>query len=196
MSDQADLTVLLNAWSDGDSSAGDRLLELVYRELKVMSRSRLRSHGGPLTMQATELINEAYIRLARQDANAWQNRSHFFALAATVMQRVLMDHARRRYSQRRDRRLESDAEPADDFMTEGRARELLELDEALSRLETLSSRQARIVQLRYFGGLTHTETAQALDISVATVKRDWTVARAWLYRQLQHHSDLEVPTGS
>jgi RNA polymerase sigma-70 factor, ECF subfamily len=187
MSAQADLTGLLNAWSGGDQAAGDRLLALIYRELRMISAQRLSSHAGPLTLQATELINEAYLRLARQNENSWANRNHFFAIAATVMRRVLLDHARRRHSQRRDRRMESDTDPEGLAMSESRAQELLDLDEALTQLAAMSERQAQVIEMRYFGGMTVEEVAEALEISTATVKRDWTIARAWLARQLHDH---------
>lgn len=190
MDDRSDLTDLLNAWSGGDSDAGEKLLARIYHELKIISNQRLRAHAGPITLQATELINEAYMRLAKQNECAWANRNHFFSIAATVMRRVLLDHARHRHSQRRDRRLEVDTDSNQLAMSENRAQKLIDLDEAINQLASMSERQAHIIELRYFGGLSIDEAAVALDISPATVKRDWNVARAWLARQLRHDPEL------
>lgn len=184
MENQPDLTGLLKDWSSGNSEAGDRLMRLVYQELKNLSAGRLRAHGGSVTLQATELINEAYLRLSSQSETEWQNRSHFFAIAATVMRRILLDRARHRHSAKRDRRLESEAPPELEDMSASRAEQLLTLDMALEELAQLSPRQARVVELRYFGGLSIEETAVALDTSPATVKRDWSLARAWLMQKL------------
>ena len=190
MANADDLTTLLQAWSGGDTGAGERLLALIYEELRLLSGSRLRAHGGAVTLQATELINEAYLRLSAQTDTNWQNRNHFFAIAATVMRRVLLDQARRRHSAKRDRRLESDENPDTVVMSDARAQQLLMLDEALERLEALSPRQSRMIELRYFGGFSIPETAAALGISEATVKRDWTLARAWLIKELPALSEL------
>jgi RNA polymerase sigma-70 factor, ECF subfamily len=184
MSEPADLTRMLNQWAAGDARAGDDLLRQVYQQLRQMSAQRLRAHGGPVTLQATELINEAFLRLARQNESVWANRSHFYAIAATVMRRVLLDHARHRHSQRRDRRMETPLEAEHAIMSEQRAQELIELDEAIEQLAQLSERQARIIELRYFGGLSIEEAAETLEISPATVKREWNAARAWLARKL------------
>lgn len=190
MSQSEDLTALLQAWSGGDGSAGERLMVLVYEELRALSSSRLRAHGGAVTLQATELINEAYLRLSAQVETDWQNRGHFFAIAATVMRRVLLDQARRRHSAKRDRRLESADDPEQFAMSGERADQLLMLDAALERLAALSPRQARIIELRYFGGLSIPEAAAALEISEATVKRDWMLARAWLINELPALNEL------
>ncbi len=179
-----DLTALLQAWSTGDDRAGEQLMSLVYDELRALSGSRLHAHGGPVTLQATELISEAYLRLSAQNTPNWQNRNHFFAIAATVMRRVLLDQARRRHSAKRDRRLESGDDPDDLAMSHERAEQLLALDTALERLAMLSPRQAQVIELRYFGGLSIPEAAVSLGISEATVKRDWALARAWLLNQV------------
>ncbi len=184
MQNESDLTRLLKDWSSGDQGAGDRLMRLVYHELKALSAGRLRAHAGSVTLQATELINEAYLRLSSQSQTDWQNRSHFFAIAATVMRRILLDRARHRHSAKRDRRLESDTPQEHEDMSSRRAEQLVSLDMALEELGKLSPRQARVVELRYFGGLSIEETALALDVSAATVKRDWNLARAWLLRQV------------
>lgn len=190
MAQPDDLTTLLQAWSGGDGSAGERLMALVYEELRSLSSSRLRAHGGAVTLQATELISEAYLRLSSQVDTDWQNRNHFFAIAATVMRRVLLDQARRRHSAKRDRRLETAEDPELLSMSGARAEQLLTLDAALEQLAELSPRQAQIIELRYFGGLSIPEAAAALEISEATVKRDWLLARAWLLKQLPAINDM------
>ncbi len=190
MASSDDLTKLLQAWSDGDTSAGDRLMSLIYKELRALSGSRLRAHDGAVTLQATELINEAYLRLSAQTRADWKNRSHFFAIAATVMRRVLLDQARHRHRAKRDRRLESSEDLDSMGISAVRAEQLLMLDSALERLETLSPRQSRMIELRYFGGFSIPEVAETLNISEATVKRDWTLARAWLIKELPALSDL------
>jgi RNA polymerase sigma factor (TIGR02999 family) len=188
MTDSANVTSLLQAWSAGDNQAGDALLPLIYNELKKISRIQLRSSGTPVTMQATELVNEAYLRLADQNQTEWNDRAHFFALAATVIRRIMLDHARKRCAQRRDRRLEVNIDDQFNLVSSERAEELVQLDEALEALGEVDERQARLVELRYFGGLTIEEAAEVLDISSSTVKREWLVAKAWLYRRLQQGS--------
>lgn len=185
MEENRDLTVLLNHWTEGDQQAGERLMELIYGQLKRISRSQLGHHGGTVTLQPTDLVNEAFLRLAGQHSTSWSNRAQFFALSATVMRRILLDHARRRHAQRRDRRVEIRIASDQGLMAPERAAELLELDQALIELAELDGRKARIVEMRYFGGLTVEESAEILEISPATVKREWSVARAWLYRRLR-----------
>jgi len=182
---EVDVTGLLRAWSAGEAAAGERLMPLVYQELKRIARSQLGANNAPVTLQATELVNEAYVRLAGQNRVEWSNRAHFFALAATIVRRILLDHARRRYAQRRDRRQEVRLEDSSPLMSHERAEELLQLESALERLQTVDARRARLVELRYFGGLNIDETATILNVSPSTVKRDWHLARAWLYRALQ-----------
>lgn len=188
MNTPGEITALLNAWSSGDPAAADVLLPLVYRELKAISRSELRRQPASVTLQATELVNEAFIRLADQRVVNWADRGHFFALASTVVRRVLLDAARRKFAARRDRRLEvpleEDATPAFDGLSSERALELLDLDNALTELGQRNLRQARLVELRYFGGLSVSDAAAVLSVSEATAERDWLFARAWLYRRL------------
>ncbi len=179
------VTELINDWAAGDSQAGQKLLPLIYDELKKISSAQLRRMDGPITLQATELINEAYIRLNDQRIGEWQNRAHFFAMAATVIRRVLLDHARYRLAARRSRRADTPIEQAPVLMSEQRAEEITQLDEALTRLAEVRERQANVVVLRYFGGLSIKETGMVMDIAPATVKRDWVEAKAWLYSQLQ-----------
>lgn len=184
--DQDQVTVLLRAWADGDRSAGDRLFPIIYRELRQISQAQLARSSAPVTLQATEVLHEAYLRLADQHSADWKDRAHFFALAATVVRRVLLDHARYRLAERRDRRAEVSLEPdhGRSRMTRERADELIQLEDALNALAEVEPRPSRVVELRYFAGLDVKETAEVLDLSPATVKRDWTFARAWLRRHM------------
>ena len=176
-----DVTMLLNAWGDGKQDALDELMPLVYQELRKLARSYLRAERPEHTLQPTALVNEAYLRLVDQKNVRWQNRRHFFGIAAQLMRRILVDHARKRQSEKRGGGqtliLFEDAKgvPA-------KARDLVALDDALNDFATIDPRSAKIVELRQFGGLSIDETAEVLEISPATVKRDWTVAKAWLRR--------------
>jgi RNA polymerase sigma factor (TIGR02999 family) len=178
-----DVTLLLEAWSRGEPDALDRLLPLIYAELRGIA-DRLGSRDRVATLQPTEIVHEAFMRLIGQRA-AFQNRSHFFAIAARTMRRVLVDRARARLADKRGGgaervTLRDDLAPAETTEVDA-----LALDGALTRLEALDSRQAHIVELRYFGGLTVEETAEATALSPATVKREWTLARAFLLRALE-----------
>jgi RNA polymerase sigma factor (TIGR02999 family) len=179
------VTHLLQQWSAGDRTALDELFPVVYQELKRIAARQLRREAPGHTLQTTGLVHEAYLRLVDQRDARWQNRAQFFGVAAQAMRRVLIDHARGKKAAKRGgdplRVTLTDAEsPADEPEAE-----LLALDEALTRLETLDPQQARIVELRYFTGLTIEETAEVLAISPATIKREWAVARAWLRRELK-----------
>ena len=185
MATSHNLTTLLNAWSDGDSAAGSRLVEMLYKDLHLMANQRLRGFSSNITLQATELLHEAFIRLNDQDQVAWANRTHFLAIASTVMRRILLDAARKRTAARRDRRLESPLDEDTPPISAARADELIELDAALEDLAAIAPRQAQVVEMRHFGGLSLDEAAAVLDVSVATIKRDWTIAKAWLYRRLK-----------
>lgn len=184
--DHDQVTVLLRAWADGDRNAGDRLFPIIYRELRQISQAQLARSSAPVTLQATEVLHEAYLRLADQHSPDWKDRAHFFALAATVVRRVLLDHARYRLAERRDRRAEVPLEPdhGRSGMTHERADELIQLEDALNALAEVEPRPSRVVELRYFAGLDVKETAEVLDVSPATVKRDWVFARAWLRRHM------------
>lgn len=182
----ADVTGLLLAWGRGDQSAADRLVGAVYDELRRQAERAMRREGGEHTLQATALVHESYLRLVDQRRVEWRNRAHFFAIASTVMRRILVDHARARLTAKRGGGVvpitlagaaHGGAQETDDV-------DLLALHEALERLAQLDPEQARLVELRYFGGLTIEETAEALDVSPATVKREWALARAWLRREL------------
>jgi RNA polymerase sigma factor (TIGR02999 family) len=182
----ADVTGLLLAWGRGDRSAADRLVPAVYEELRRQAERAMRREGSEHTLQATALVHESYLRLVDQRRVEWRNRAHFFAIAATVMRRILVDHARARLTAKRGGGVApitlAGAEHGGPQETDDV--DLLALHEALERLAALDPDQARLVELRYFGGLTIEETAAALDVSPATVKREWALARAWLRREL------------
>jgi RNA polymerase sigma factor (TIGR02999 family) len=180
----SDITRWLADLSGGDTAAVDKLLPLLYDELRRLADRALSREPRGHTLQATALVHEAYLRLIDQRQAHWRNRAHFLSVAAMVMRRILVDHARRRGAEKRggDRRGLS----LDDAVVyaEEQAVDLVHLDEALTRLAGLDPQQARIVELRFFGGMTIEETAEATGVSPATVKRDWTLARAWLYREI------------
>jgi RNA polymerase sigma factor (TIGR02999 family) len=178
------ITHLLKEWSDGDLSALDKLTPLVYAELRQQAARYLRRERPGHSFQTTALINEAYLRLIDAKDVRWQSRAHFFAIAANLMRRILVDHARRRDAEKRggsQLRLTLDEGLA---VTKETNVDLLAIDEALDRLATIDPQQARVVELRFFSGLSVEETASALDVSPKTVKRDWSVARAWLRREI------------
>lgn len=190
-----EITLLLQRWSDGDAAALDSLWPLVYDDVRRLARRQLSAERRQVTLQGTALVNEAFIKLCGQRAVHWQNREQFLGLASQIMRRVLVDYARRRRAQRRGSGAEQisldDTEAAlgvehaqalDAFESE--SLDILAIDSALTRLEKLDADQGRIVELRYFGGLTVEETARVVGTSSATVKREWTMARAWLRREL------------
>jgi RNA polymerase sigma factor (TIGR02999 family) len=175
---------LLQRWSDGDRSALDQLLPLVYDELRRMARRYMGQQPSGHTLQTTALIHEAYLRLVGQEEKQWENRAHFFGVAAQAMRHILVDYARARHTAKRggETRAVSLEEAA--IVSDERAAEMVALDEALAELARLSPRQSQVVELRYFGGLSVTETAEVLQVSSDTVTRDWNQAKAWLYRRL------------
>ena len=180
------ITALLNEWSDGKREALDELLPLVYNELHKQAKRYLRKERQDHTLQTTALIHEAYLKLIDQRDVEWESRTHFFAIAAQMMRRILVDHARTRH---RDKRGGEEAVklPLDEAMlivVDERDVDLIALDEVLTRLEAVDEQQARVVELRYFSGLSLEETAAALKISRATAARDWAMAKAWLHREL------------
>ena len=178
------LTGLLVEWRDGDQAALERLIPLVYDQLRRIAHRYVRQERNGHTLQTSALVNEAYLRLADQKV-VWQNRAHFFAVTARVMRHILIDHARRRRYAKHggDARQISLGDAA--AMSLERAAELIALEEALDELAQLDQRKSRVVELRYFGGLSLEETAEALNISLMTVRRDWRAAKAWLYRRLK-----------
>jgi len=179
---------LLQRWSDGDSEALDQLMPLVYQELRRMARRYMGQQPTGHTLQTTALIHEAYLRLVGQEEKRWENRAHFFGVAAQAMRHILVDYARARNTAKRggEARAVSLEEAA--VVSDERAAELVALDDALAELARLSPRQCQVVELRYFGGLSVAETAEALKISPDTVTRDWNQAKAWLYHALNRSS--------
>jgi RNA polymerase sigma-70 factor (ECF subfamily) len=179
------LTELLSDWHQGDQTALSKLTPLVYDELRRIAHRYVQRERNGHTLETTALVNEAYLRLAGQRKIEWQNRAHFFAVTAQVMRHILIDHARRRQYAKHGggARLVSLEEA--ETMSQERASELLALDEALDELAKLDARKSRVVELRYFGGLDLEETADVLEVSVMTVRRDWRVAKAWLFRRLK-----------
>jgi RNA polymerase sigma factor (TIGR02999 family) len=178
---------LLSRVSEGDSNAVARLMPLVYDELRRLAASYLRRERPGQTLQATALVHEAYVRLINEKSHNWQNRTHFLAIAALSMRQILVQRARARKATKRGGdpiRIELEDHLLPAARTAQDEVDLVALDAALDRLAALDLRQAKIVELRYFGGLSVEEVAAALDISPATVKRDWTMARAWLKREL------------
>jgi RNA polymerase sigma factor (TIGR02999 family) len=180
------LTGMLQAWAKGDLDARDRLLPIVYGELRKQAARQLRGERPGHTLQPTALVHEVYLKLAQPRRVPWESRAEFFAAAAQAMRRILVDHARKRAAVKRAGKWTRIA-LADDVAFQGqRELDLLALDDALDRLAELDPRHARIVELRFFGGLSVLEAASVLKISTATVKRDWSYARAWLHRQLEN----------
>ena len=184
MTDDADITGLLVAVGDGDVAARDRLAEAVYAELRRLARRHLRGERPEHSLTPTALVHEAYLKLVDQRRARWQNRAHFFAIAAHVMRRILVDHARARAAAKRDARATIALDEAT-VATAPTDIDLLALDAALDKLGRLDPRQGRLVELRFFAGLTVEETATALGVAPITVHRDWALARAWLFRELQ-----------
>jgi RNA polymerase sigma factor (TIGR02999 family) len=183
-----DVTGLLRAWGQGDREAGDRLVPLVYKQLRRRAAAYLRQERPNHTLQATAVVHEAYLRLAGQKRASWQNRAQFYGVASQMMRRILVDHARRRKMDKRSGRWVrvsltdlGAAAPDPGF-------DVLMLDSLLDRLAAFDARKSRVVELRYFGGLSLEETARFLDVSPATIDREWRAARAWLHAQLAHGS--------
>jgi RNA polymerase sigma factor (TIGR02999 family) len=174
---------LLAAWTNRDSAARDALLPIVYDELHRLAHHYMRGERHEHTLQTTALVNEAYIRLVDLDRMQWRDRAHFFAMAATLMRRILVDYARERSRDKRGGGVSVTS--LDEQVAVSKASvDVVALDQALDRLAAMDLQQSQIVELRFFSGLTIEETAEALDLSPATVKREWTSARAWLHQQL------------
>jgi len=183
-----DLTGLLVDWARGDRAALEQLTPLVYDEIRRIAHRYVQREREGQTLETTALVNEAYLRLAGSQRVEWQNRAHFFAVTAQVMRHILIDHARRRQYVKHGgkvQRVSFDAASRDAaVMSQPRAAELLALDEALNELAKIDPRKSRVVELRYFGGLSIEETAEVLEISAMTVRRDWRAAKAWLYKKV------------
>ena len=188
MAESHDVTLLLRKVSDGDETAPEKLLPLVYDELRKLARHYLESERQDLTLQATALVHEAYIRLVDWENVSWENRAHFFAVAAQVMRKILVDHARKTKAATRGFGQKIALDDVVSFSAE-REIDLIALDDALISLDKFDKTQAKIVEFRFFGGLTIEETAHALHSSPTTVKREWTVAKAWLKREISREKD-------
>jgi RNA polymerase sigma-70 factor (ECF subfamily) len=178
------VTGLLLAWSDGDQAALEKLIPLVYAELHRLARRYMRRENAGHTLQTSALVNEAYLRLIEAHRVRWQNRSHFFAVSAQIMRRILVDFARARQNLKRGGGACQVSLDEGWVVSPERGADLLALDEALERLRALNARQSQVVELRYFAGLNETEVAEVLKVSPRTVRHDWSLARAWLYREL------------
>jgi RNA polymerase sigma factor (TIGR02999 family) len=184
---EEDVTELLIAWNAGDPSALNRLMPLVESELRRLARYQMRREGEAHTLQTTALVNELYLKFIDQKKANWQNRAHFFAIAAKIMRRILVDHARH---QKRTKRGGGSANLALDgvvVLSPEKSHELVALDDALSRLSKLDPLKARIVELRHFGGLSVVETAEVLNIAEVTVSRHWALAKSWLRCEVRGH---------
>lgn len=179
-----EITQLLLAWGQGDAVALETLMPLVYGELRKLARRHMNRQRTGHTLQTTALVNEAYLRLIDSSRVQWQDRAHFFAVAAQLMRRILVDFARARCNQKRGGNAPTIALDEAPEVAAERGPDLIALDDALQTLAALSPRQCRIVELRYFGGLSEAEIAAVLAISERTVRRDWNLARVWLYREL------------
>jgi RNA polymerase sigma-70 factor, ECF subfamily len=184
-----DVTELLLQWSNGSDAALQRLMPLVYEECRRIAARQMRGERVEHTLSPTALVNELYLRLVDQHRTTWSNRAHFFGIAAQLMRRVLVDHARARLAEKRDGgRLVVSLDAADDVATPSPLTDVVAIDEALGRLGQIDPDQQRIVELRFFAGLTVDETAHVLGRSPRTVKREWQLAKAWLFRELRERS--------
>jgi RNA polymerase sigma factor (TIGR02999 family) len=179
-----EVSQLLIEWSNGDKSALDKLTPLIYEELRRLAHHYMNRERAGHTLQTTALVNEAYLRLVNRKDVQWQNRAHFFAIAAKLMRCILVDHARSHaYAKRGGGAAKVTLDEAL-IVSQERAGEVVALDDALTRLEQIDAQQSNIVELRFFAGLTIEETAEVLNLSPATIKREWVTAKAWLYREL------------
>jgi RNA polymerase sigma factor (TIGR02999 family) len=178
-----DVSGLLRAWSGGDRSALEKLTSIVYAELHRLARRYMRGEHPGHSLQTTALVNEAYVRLVDYKRMQWQNRAHFFAVSAQLMRRILVEHARRHNQKRGGDRPHVCLDEAA-VVSSGKTTDLLALDDAMHALAKFDARKAQVVEMRFFGGLSVEETAEVLKVSTITVMRDWSTARAWLYREL------------
>lgn len=183
------VTDLLARWRGGDAAAREALVPLVYDELRRIARKCLIGQRCDHTLQPTALVHEAYLRLVRRDSIPWENRAHFFAVAAQMMRQILVDHARRHAADKRGGGSVTVAFAEEAAAEKGSVVDLIALDDAMQRLATLDPRQCQIVELRFFGGLSIEETAQVVEISPATIKREWATARIWLHNAISKGAD-------
>jgi RNA polymerase sigma factor (TIGR02999 family) len=181
---QRQVTQLLLDWSDGDQDALNKLIPLVYQELKRMARYYMRRERADHTLQTSALVNEAYIRLVDYKKMRWQDRAHFFAVAAQAMRRILVEHARGRTRAKRGGEVRKVSLDEAATLADGKAADMVALDDALNGLAEFDPRKSQIVELRYFGGLNIEETAEVIGVSPATVKREWNTAKIWLHREI------------
>jgi RNA polymerase sigma factor (TIGR02999 family) len=181
---QHEVTQILREWSGGDQRAPERLMPFVYDELRRLARAFLARERGGHTLQPTALVHEAYVRLVDQTRVEWQNRAHFYAIASRMMRRVLIDHARAHVADKRGGAAVHLSLEDVQVSVEERAASLVALDEALGRLALVDERKSRVVEMRFFGGMSDEEIAEVLDVTTRTVLRDWKKARLWLYREL------------
>lgn len=181
-----EITHLLQGWRAGDRSALDELLPVVYEELQRLAHFQLRNERPGHTLQTAALVNEAYLRLVGINAPQWEGRSHFFAIAAQLMRQILVDYARHHRAAKRGGQVETMSFEDTDFFESGKSRDtdVVALDDALKTLAKMDARKAQVVELRFFGGLNFEETAEVLKVSLTTVQRDWSTARAWLHREM------------
>lgn len=182
--DTHEISEILDRWALGKEGALDNLMERVHAELRAIAARQLRREGANPSLQATELVNEAFMKLVQQDGVEWQNRRHFYAIAATAMRRILVDHARRRRADKRGGDMQR-VTLEDAQLTVRQDVDLIDLEDCLTRLESLDPQQGKVVELRYFAGCTIEEVAEVLEISPSTVQREWRMARAWLRAELE-----------
>ncbi len=186
-----DVTRLLHDWSDGDKKAAEQLMPLIYDELRRLARAYLQRERPDHTLQPTALVNEAYLKLVDQRRVNWQNRHHFYGIAAQMMRRVLVDHAREHAAEKRGGKHQKLSLDELRLQTEERAADLVALDEALRKLAEIFPRKASVVELRFFGGFSVEETAGVLNVSDKTVMREWESAKLWLYRELESEDAID-----
>jgi RNA polymerase sigma factor, TIGR02999 family len=184
MSSTHEVTELLTAWSGGDKAALDKLMPLIHQELRRIAHRYMSRERPGHTMQTTALVNEAYLKLVNREGVHWQNRAHFFAIASQLMRHILVDHARSHAYAKRGGGTQTISLDEAMVVSQERAAEVVALDDVLKQLAEIDPQQSRIVELRFFGGLTIEETAVVLSLSPATIKREWTSAKAWLYHEL------------
>jgi RNA polymerase sigma-70 factor (ECF subfamily) len=191
-----EVTQLLRRWSRGDDEALDKLVPVVYKELRRLAHYHLEREANGHTLQSTALVHEVYLRLCGQDEPHWENRAHFFAVAARMMRRILVDQARRRLAGKRGGKVpRANLDEVPDLAS-WRANELVALDEAMNTLAQIDSRKARVIELRFFGGMSVEETAEVLKVSAHTVRRDWKLARAWLLADMSGKSQTRANDSS
>ena len=186
MDERQDISGLLKAWNEGQENALEEVLPLVARELRRMAHAQMRREGANHTLQTTALVNEAYLKLVEQKNANWQSRSHFFAIASKLMRRILLDHAKERLREKRGGgALHVELDEAV-LLSVGKSAEIIALDEALDRLSKIDALKSKIVEMRHFGGMTVEETAEVLEVAPITVMRHWSLAKAWLEREIEN----------